>query len=221
MGTYMHLARQLLARRASLTFPTPSTTTVATLVNDLVMSILRRFNLATCSPATIISLIGFCFEVGHQAQCEGILGRLLEERSLTTDHVKSCLLPLTGDLSAMLIKRGISLSAPPYATFFKTTLFAWVNRILGPKPTDAPPQLATTLTQLRACCSSCRTVAANLDHGNVKTFRLDRVGAPGAKHLDAQMRSCCKSSVATWSIVSSTPRGFTVRRPDRQVLSYS
>lgn len=200
-------------RKASFVFFPDSKTSIATLVADLVNALIKRFDLTSATAPTIINVLSFCLETGHKVHFQNILNPLVDDKQLTPNRVQSFLVPFIGDLSNFLSQKGISQSFPPFAFFFKTSMIAWIKKVLGTKPTDTPADLVTTLAALKACCPSCKSVAKAMETGSSRAqqIRLDRIGAPQAKHLDAKMRSCCRSSVGTWSIIQTTPRGFMVR----------
>lgn len=207
----MYLARQLRARESSFIFPSDSTTSISTLVEDLVSSLIRRFDFNSWSTWTIINVFEFCFEMDHRGHCADILNKLLEEKMFTPNHISTHLIPLARDLPTFLSKQNVPPSCQPYAAFFKTSAFAWVKKVLGPKP-EVPAQLPQTLSHLRRCCQTCQSLANSLESGsaNTRVINLDRVGAQQAKHLDTAMATCCRNSIATWNVINTTPRGFTV-----------
>lgn len=206
----MYLSRQLRARVASFVWPAESKTSIPSLVGDLLNAMLRRVNPIALSSSEVISYLTFLHEIGQQGQCAGILNRLVEEKALTPSHITARLVPLIGDLTAFLSQKSINQSSQPYASFFKAATFAWCRKVLGAKPPDVSTQVANVVRSLNGCCQSCKPVATFLQSSNKRDLRLDRVGAPLAKHMDTKMRSCCSPNFATWTIIMSNPRGFQV-----------
>lgn len=210
IGAFMHLARQLRAREPTLAFPAQSNTSVPTLVGDIVNAMLSRVHPATLSSPEVINYLAFLHEIGQQPHCAGILSRLVEEKALTTNHITTHLVPLIPELVTFLNGNSINLSSQPYSTLFKGAVLAWCRKVLGPKPPDVSPQINMVARTLSSCCHSCKPIGTFLHSSKQRDLRLDRVGAPNAKHMDTKMRSCCSPNIATWTIVMTSPRGFQV-----------
>lgn len=208
----MALGRKLRERGASFSLAREGPNSLQSVMSQLAVGMIQRVNFKCCFPATIVEVLDFYVEVGQEDRCPDVLTQLLEvDRGLSgCDYITNKLLPFVTAIAKFVRDRGIPAFTLPYATFFKAAVDAWCKRILGAKPTKAAAEFQVTLKSLVDCCDHCRSIAASMNGGRKQTIFLPKVGTEVAGHVDAQMKSSCKPSVASGTITRSSPAGFMV-----------
>ncbi|KDQ16692.1 hypothetical protein BOTBODRAFT_30614 [Botryobasidium botryosum FD-172 SS1] len=185
------------------------------LITGLIQTMISQFSPAS-SAATVMELLEFCCENDNVACCGDLLSRLLDNSSLTPDRINSQLIPLLASLDAFLVRRQISVTDQPFATFFRKFMFAWVQVILGHKPSNSSNQFAS-VTRLgsRCSCPHCSSIVRFISSSTQPSHSLPRIGAPNVRHVMQQLESAGVRAVATWDVIRTSPQGLQITKTDQ------
>lgn len=81
------------------------------------------------------SVVRFCLDKGDLYCLIVALNRVLDQSLLKPTYVEQILLPLISDLRYMAKAHDHKVFIEPFAHAFRTILRAWVDKVLGPRPT--------------------------------------------------------------------------------------
>ncbi|KAG8940300.1 hypothetical protein FRC04_005433 [Tulasnella sp. 424] len=162
----------------------------------------------------IIELLDFCADNNNIDCCGELIGRVVQDASTSTaQRLSSEFIPLLNQLTSWLSRRRKQHTWDTFPLLFKTTILAWINRVLGTtKPADVAQQLAAT-RNCRCPCSYCTTAIRWLTTSNQPRTRIERIGAVNVKHLEAKLWQYA-SNVVTSSVIRTSPQGIEIIKKD-------
>ncbi|TFK46617.1 hypothetical protein OE88DRAFT_876433 [Heliocybe sulcata] len=185
------------------------------LTTDLVDYIIGKAVMV--SPASAIEYLDFCLNTGNPASCVRVIMRLLNPGVTVSDaYIKQSLVPFIPELRRFLIRHKLSPTTEPFSSAFKAIMTAWLNKFLGPKPSEARmEQIIASVRRLDCSCLDCRSVVKFLGNrdSTQSVLTLSRIGAPKRRHVEQYLGRYC-SLAATWALVSGSPQGLRVQKTD-------
>ncbi|PIL31379.1 hypothetical protein GSI_06079 [Ganoderma sinense ZZ0214-1] len=181
----------------------------ALVVNVTSHSSYSRYGGQYTKPA--ISALEYCLALHLPEVCAIITKRLLQPAKLDAEYIKNQLAPLLPDLSALLVRRKQPPSSPTFAPLFRTTLLYYVEKVLGPRPDDTLSKHLPALNKWTCNCDVCPSVRKFLTSGVTERMEWQRIGPPKRRHLE-QFLSAHASSMATFTMVRTTPQGLIVTK---------
>lgn len=179
------------------------------IIQNLVETMMKKTSMV--NHTIITTLLDYCWQTNNANLCTTLCWRFLDNNFLTAENITQVLLPLIPELVKFVARRHLALTDDPFRTVFKNVLFAWASKVLGAKPPSASAHLA--LVQKNACsCPECRQVVSFLTGGTTtdRALNLARIGAPKRKHVEGQLAAYGGATVASWTMIRTTPQGLTV-----------
>ena len=207
----MRFIRQLRDRKNAFPTQPVGPQSITTIIDTLLRALIRRSpNTDAASGSSAVQLMEFAYEIGRPGNCGHILSHLLNEPILLdASHVSKVLVPSVSKIMACLARHQVSPTSEPFAPYFKKVVLGYADLVLGRKPTDMTAQLAG-VRRMACTCTSCTAVVAFFTSSSAPSLVLDRIGAPGVKHVEAELQRNYGVSVATCTVVKTTPRSLQV-----------
>ncbi|KAI0800544.1 hypothetical protein C8Q74DRAFT_1237198 [Fomes fomentarius] len=164
----------------------------------------------------VIDALEYCLKMKAPEAGAILLRRFLNGRRMESGYVKFYSGPLLCELQKLLQKHRLRVSSPEFAPLLRNLLLEWVDKVLGPKPTDTVPNQLQTLGTWRCDCIDCPQVRQFLSSDPEQTKTFPALGAVRRTHLEKFLRNHAMS-ISTWWTVQSRPQGLTIKKNDNVV----
>ncbi|KDQ12005.1 hypothetical protein BOTBODRAFT_57070 [Botryobasidium botryosum FD-172 SS1] len=201
------IIHQLRARENQLS-PLAANSSISAIITDLLKSTIQRLSPFKKASA-LVDMLELCYETGNRPCFVDVLSPLLNNEPLTAELLESFILAFLPAIAKFLSAHQVDPTADPFASFYKQVVTTWTRGVLGSKPA-AMSSYMNSIRTIPSHCDLCKSVIRFLTLSTDKSLYLDRIGAPGAKHLEQQLNKSTVHTMATWKTIMSTPRGFHV-----------
>ncbi|OCH94338.1 hypothetical protein OBBRIDRAFT_801332 [Obba rivulosa] len=160
----------------------------------------------------LVDILDFCLRLGCLDAYNRVTGRVLNHPHLDTKGISDYLGPFIPKLRELILKHGGHPSSPTFAPVFRTIMSMWTQKILGPKPANADPELAE-ISRWSCSCDVCKEVRKFLTSEPERENSWRYIGAVKRKHVEKHLASHAQSA-AVWSTVETSPQGLKVSKHD-------
>lgn len=168
-----------------------------------------KYNESLHHVKVMLDALEYCLKMKAPEAGAILLRRFLNARRMESGYVKFYSGPLLCELQKLLQKHKLRASSPEFVPLLRSLLLEWVDKVLGPKPTDTVPNQLQTLGTWRCDCIDCPQVRQFLSSDPEQTKLFPVLGAVRRTHLEKFLRNHAMS-IATWWTVQSRPQGLTV-----------
>ena len=156
--------------------------------------------------AAVMSAMQYCLQIQAMEACTILIRRVVDAKSLTTQYISTVLVPFIPELRRLALQYKM---LDGFAPLFQSIMLAWIEKVLGPKPKDDTLVLLSRLGSWACKCTHCSSVRHFLGSSPNRELRLDRIGAPSRKHVEAFIHLYAKSA-CTYQTISRSPQGLQV-----------
>lgn len=162
-----------------------------------------------------------CYDLDNAPLAGSVLSRALDPTFTAARYVKAVLLPLATQLIMFCSRRGISLMAEPFSGAIRKMIYAWEERVLGPKPQRwaLAKEHENTLKSVTCTCKECAAVVQFLASDQGRDHSLYGIGARTRSHVESSLIPL--RGIASSALIDSRPQGLRVSGSYHQRIALS
>jgi hypothetical protein len=209
---WKELIIQLQQRKGRIHFPPGSTSSIESTIKELVDVFVKHAPFQKNQPAPFVELVELCCEFGCVDATSKLFARLFsgDGNTVSVQYINSLMVPLIPAIKDMLVRHRIPYTSKPFDGALRFIMLAFANKILGEKPPE-PTSLITSAKRNTCTCHECSQVRTFLiGASELRTLHLQRIGAPKRRHVEKQIDTFIGPSVATYTMIGTTPQGLSV-----------